>query len=255
LFKVKITGIILLTLQLNIKMDFSKFENNQKLYQQFRDLLHNKQLIVIDGLIGAGKSTLIKLIVKENKYKKKIHPIYEPVDIWRDTGALQLFYQDIPAKCMEFQTFTFITRIKRIMTEVIENPDVDIYLLERSVFTDRYIFVELLREMMGPTRMKMYEEWWDMWSLLLPLKFNKWILIDTSLEESINRICKRDRKEESGISIEYQKNLYDKHHQFFQKLKDIGENTVIIPKKIMDENYLDNREKIKNIMDMIFKED
>ena len=114
MFKVKITGIILLTLQLNIKMDFSKFENNQKLYQQFRDLLHNKQLIVIDGLIGAGKSTLIKLIVKENKYKKKIHPIYEPVDIWRDTGALQLFYQDIPAKCMEFQTFTLLLVLKEL---------------------------------------------------------------------------------------------------------------------------------------------
>ena len=235
-------------------MDFSQFENNQNLFQQFRDMLPNKRLIVIDGLIGAGKSTLIKLIIKENKYKKKIHPIYEPVDVWRETGALQLFYKDIPAKCMEFQTFTFITRIKRIMTEIVENPDADIYLLERSVFTDRYIFIELLRETMGLVRMKMYEEWWDMWSFLLPIKFEKWVLIDTSLEESIKRICKRDRKEESGISIEYQKNLYDKHLQFFQQLKEGGEDTVIIPKNIMDENYLDSPEKIKQIMDMILED-
>ena len=89
-------------------MDFTQFENNQKLFQQFRDLLPNKRLIVIDGLIGAGKSTLIKLIVKENKYKKKIHPIYEPVDVWRDTGALQLFYQEFQ-QMYGIQTFTFIT--------------------------------------------------------------------------------------------------------------------------------------------------
>ena len=104
---------------------------------------------------------------------------------------------------------------------------------------------------MGPIRMKMYEEWWDMWSLLLPIKFEKWVLIDTSLEESIRRICKRDRKEESGISIEYQKNLYDKHHEFFKKLKESGENTIIIPKNIMDVNYLDDEKKINTIMDMI----
>lgn len=234
-------------------MDFQKAENNIKILKQFQEIIQNKRLIVIDGVIGAGKSTLIKLIIKEsNKLDTKIHPIYEPVDIWRDTGALQLFYQDMQSNCLEFQTFTFITRIKRIITEITENPNADIYILERSIFTDRYIFIELLRDVMGPIRMKMYTEWWDMWAMLLPIKFEKWVLIDTSLKESINRICIRDRKEEKGISIEYQKNLYDKHHEFFKSLQQHGEHTIIIPSDIMDENYLVNPDKVNEIMHIIF---
>ena len=54
-----------------------------------------KRFIVIDGVIGAGKTTLINLLIK--KYNRinniKVHPIFEPVDIWREVGALPEFYK------------------------------------------------------------------------------------------------------------------------------------------------------------------
>lgn len=220
---------------------------------KFKDLVSNKKIYIFDGIIGAGKTTTIKLIgnyLKNNGYK--VHCIYEPVDIWRETGSLDEFYKNIPDKCYEFQTFTYITRIKRVINEILDNQDSDIYLLERSIFTDKYIFVELLKDLMGPIRMRMYNEWWNMWNMLLPIKVDKWILLNTSLEESIQRICKRDRFEEkNSISIEYQKNLYDKHHEFFEILNKENENIVIIPSEIMDDNIPENEELIEKIVNMI----
>jgi deoxyadenosine/deoxycytidine kinase len=219
----------------------------------FRELIANKQIYVFDGVIGAGKTTLLKLLTKHmNKMGKKTLAIYEPVDVWRNVGALDEFYKDIPGKCLEFQTFTFITRVKRIMTEILENPDYDYYILERSIWTDRYIFVELLRDVMGPIRMEMYNQWWDMWISLMPMLPNKWVFLNTSLQESIRRICIRDRFEEkNSISIEYQNNLYNKHIEFYNKLKDSGHNTIEVESEIMDKNFMEDDSVIDSIYNLV----
>ena len=219
----------------------------------FKELIANKQIYVFDGVIGAGKTTLLKLLTKHmNKMGKKTLAIYEPVDVWRSVGALDEFYKDIPGKCLEFQTFTFITRVKRIMNEILENPDYDYYILERSIWTDRYIFVELLRDVMGPIRMEMYNQWWDMWVSLMPMLPNKWVFLNTSLQESIRRICIRDRFEEkNSISIEYQNNLYNKHIEFYKMLEYSGHNTIEITPETMDKNFMEDESVVNTIYNQI----
>jgi deoxyadenosine/deoxycytidine kinase len=128
-----------------------------------------------------------------------------------------------------------------------KNPDADIYILERSIFTDRYIFVEMLKDKFGPTRMKMYDMWWDMWYKLLPIKFNSWVYLDTSVEEAGRRICVRDRTEETGINPEYQAALQKTHLDFYNKLKEKGENTVIIDAGLMNLNFMDNPDILADI--------
>lgn len=212
-----------------------------------------KKFIVVDGLIGAGKTTLINLLTE--KYNKsgeyKVCPILEPVDIWRDTGALAHFYKDIDAHAYEFQTFAFVTRIKRVLDILESNPDADIYILERSIFTDRFIFVEMLKDKFGPTRMKMYDMWWDMWSRLLPININTWIYLDTSLEEANRRICMRDRTEESAVSLDYQRALQQTHINFFDQLKTQGKHVIIIEPGLMDTNFIENPEVLDNIASRI----
>jgi deoxyadenosine/deoxycytidine kinase len=222
---------------------------------QFKELITNKQVYVFDGVIGAGKTTLLKLLTKHmNKMGKKALAIYEPVDVWRSVGALDEFYKDIPGKCLEFQTFTFITRVKRIMNQIIENPDYDYYILERSIWTDRYIFVELLKDVLGPIRMEMYNQWWDMWISLMPMLPNKWVFLNTSLQESIRRICIRDRFEEkNSISIEYQNNLYNKHIEFYKRLKESGHNAIEINPETMDKNFMEDESVINTIYSQIIK--
>ena len=230
--------------------------NNGLDIEKFKEIIQNKQIYVFDGVIGAGKTTLLRLLTKHMNLKGyKSLAIYEPVDEWRNVGALDEFYKDIPNKCLEFQTFTFITRIKRIITQILDNPDYDYYLLERSVWSDRHIFVELLKDTLGPIRLEMYNQWWDMWSAIMPMLPNKWILLNTSLEESIRRICIRDRFEEkNSISIEYQNNLYQKHQLFYQKLKDSNYNVIIIDSKLMDRNFIENNELVDEMMIRILSE-
>jgi len=264
----------------NNNTKLSIFSNSipQSDYQKFREIIPTKKFIAIDGLIGAGKTTLIRLITDyyaQSTLGLKVHPIYEPVEMWQETGALDLFYSDIPAKCYEFQSFVYVTRIKKVIQEVLAQPDADIYLLERTVFTDRYIFVEMLRDLLGPTRMAMYAEWWDMWNCINPIHINKWVLLDVSLDESLRRIKVRSRDEETGISAEYQSNLRAKHHEFYTRLQDTlgsglqetlhpdtttattklepsaAASVLVIPPTLMDEDYITDPMPLKQIADLI----
>jgi deoxyadenosine/deoxycytidine kinase len=262
-------------MSLDINMTFDK-EKVKKVHDILQD--PTRKIIVVDGVIGAGKTTTIREIEKrfnkiydynekqnekhneknnENKdnikYKKpKIKAIYEPVEIWKSTGALEYFYEDIPKNAYAFQTFTYITRISSVIDEIYDNPDADIYILERSIWTDRYIFMELLKDSITDLEMCMYNKWCDMWAYILPISVDKWVLLNTSLEESLKRIASRNRDGElEGITVEYQTNLYKKHIEFYDKLKNDGKPVVIIESNIMDENFIDNDEKVDDIISKI----
>jgi deoxyadenosine/deoxycytidine kinase len=223
------------------------FQTNNKQFS-------NKKFIVIDGLIGAGKTTLINLLV--TKYTNdglKVCACLEPVELWRETGALAHFYKDVNAHAYEFQTFAFVTRIKSILETIESNPDADIFIMERSIFTDRYIFVEMLKDKLGPVRMTMYNMWWDMWSKLLPFKPTSWVFLNTSLQEADRRICIRDRSEESSVDIEYQRHLQQTHIAFYDKLKADGEHVITIDSALMDSNFINDDTVLNNIAGQIIK--
>jgi len=248
-------------MSLDINTVFNK-EKLQKVHKILQDT--SRKIIVVDGVIGAGKTTTIKEIEKrfikinddniDNKNYKKIiiKAIYEPVELWKTTGALEYFYEDISKNAYAFQTFTYITRIASVIDEIYDNPDADIYILERSIWTDRYIFMELLKDSITKLEMTMYMQWCDMWAYILPMRVDKWVLLNTSLNESLKRIDIRDRNgEKSGVSVEYQTNLYKKHIEFYNKLENDGKPIVIIESNIMDENIINNDEKIDNIIGKI----
>ena len=210
------------------------------------DTKKSSKYIFFDGIIGAGKTTLIKLLeenMKNSGYKVKA--IYEPVDEWEKSGALKLFYQDIEKHCYEFQTYTFITRIERLLNEIYDEEDIDYYLIERSIFTDKYIFVEMLEKMMGPIRMNMYNKWWYMWKHIMPFQPSLFVLLDTGLDESMKRINERNREGENGkVETDYQKNLHKQHLDFYNNMKNIPDlkniPTMKVDKKYMNQNFKNN---------------
>ena len=250
-----------------MSLDINRLFHKEKLDKVHKILQDpTRKIVVVDGVIGAGKTTTIREIEKRfdkineenNKHdsnnikKLKIKAIYEPVEIWKTTGALEYFYEDIPKHAYSFQTFTYITRIASVINEIYDNPDADIYILERSIWTDRYIFMELLKESITNLELTMYNQWCDMWAYILPMRVDKWVLLNTSLDESLKRILFRDRNgEKSGVSVDYQTNLYKKHIEFYEKLTNDGKPVVIIESNLMDENIIDDDVKIDNIIGKI----
>jgi deoxyadenosine/deoxycytidine kinase len=227
------------------------FTSQQAKYNKVRDILTSpsKKFIVLDGVISAGKTTLIRLL--EEKLNRegtlKVKAIYEPVDLWNSTGALQYFYDDVPNRAYEFQTYTYITRIARVINELAATPDADVYLLERSIWTDRYIFMALLKTHIGDLKCQMYDQWCDLWVYIMPMRVDKWVFLDTSLEESLKRIKVRNREAESGVSEEYQTALYNKHVEFYNELKKQGRPVLVISPQLMDDNFITN----SNILSVI----
>ena len=242
-------------LQVDLDIDFKSVK-----FRKVQEILADpkKQFIIVDGVIGAGKTTVISLIEKHinsnttnPNFNLKIKAIYEPVKLWSDTGALQYFYSNIEKNCYEFQTYSYITRIKSVIDDIYNCQDADIYILERSIWTDKYIFMELLKEIVGEMRINMYNTWWEMWSYLMPMRVDKWVLLDTSLEESLKRINSRNRNGENAVDKGYQTRLYVKHIEFYNQLKTENKPVVIIESDIMDTDFITNTDKIEQIIAII----
>ena len=237
-----------------MSLDIDLIKNTEKFEVVLKILKEKKKkFYIFDGIIGAGKTTFINMLEKHLNLQENIKTkaILEPVELWKETNTLKYFYNDIPKNCYEFQTFTYITRVSTVIDEIYNNQTADIYLLERSIWTDRYIFMELLKPLVGELRMNMYNMWCDLWTYIMPLNADKWILLNTSLNESINRIKSRNRDGENKVDVEYQTNLYNKHIDFYNKLKNDGKTVIIVDSNLMDSNFITDNTIFNKIVDII----
>ncbi|KFO89754.1 Deoxycytidine kinase, partial [Buceros rhinoceros silvestris] len=99
-----------------------------------------------------------------------------------------------------------------------ENP---VVFLERSIYSDRYIFATTLYESncMNETEWAIYQEWHDWVSGQLgpSLALDGIVYLRATPEECLNRISLRGRDEERGIPVEYLRELHDKHESWLQR--------------------------------------
>lgn len=176
------------------------------------------RFFILEAVIGAGKTTLLQQLQRVLESKGlRVVCVPEPVDIWNETGALQAFYSDIPGKAYEFQTFAYATRCIGLSKIVRENPGVDIFLIERSVISDRHLFVRMLQEdgMFDALQNIQFEYWHRCWDQLLPFESpTGFIYLAPSLGVTLDRIRNRNRVGEL-VSEEYQRKLMEKHEEVF----------------------------------------
>lgn len=182
------------------------------------------KVVIVEGLIGSGKTSLLKML--ESHFPNACC-IYEPVDLWKESGELDTFYKglegpDPSLTSYVFQTYAFITRINRIKEAFESNPTAEIYFLERSIFSDKHLFMRSLFEsnIVKEREMERYNQWWDMWSSVvvgIPIKPDVFIYLNPDIDECMERLRIRDRSEEKGVTKEYQENLKKYHDEFLGK--------------------------------------
>ena len=96
-------------------------------------------MYIVEGTIGAGKSTFLRLIEQQ---LSKIAVIYEPVDSWQSeehgSSLLTQFYTNPGRWAYSMETFAMACRVKEHLKEQQEQNR--FRLMERSIYSGHYCF-------------------------------------------------------------------------------------------------------------------
>lgn len=179
----------------------------------------------VEGNIGSGKSTLVRILEKELKSINSIPIVYvqEPVDEWstiKDKNGetiLEKFYNDQYKYAFSFQMMAYISRLSLVKQIIRDNPNA-IIICERSVFTDKEVFAKMLYDdgKIEEVNYQIYLKWFNEFIDDIPV--SGIIYVNTTPENSKSRVNIRARPGED-IPLEYLKKCHNYHNTW---LNDMG---------------------------------
>ncbi len=177
-------------------------------------------IVFIEGNIGAGKSTFVKIL---QKYLPNLIISLEPCDEWQNVqnyNLLHEFYKDPVCWGLLFQIYASMTRIRKQQKDSACAQIV--HMMERSWFSDRYCFAQMLHDSgkIDHLGWAVYEQMWDwyMRNTDMPLGF---IYLQVAPEICLSRLKERNRSEEAGVPLEYLQKLHECHEKLLiEKMMD-----------------------------------
>ncbi|ROT76800.1 deoxynucleoside kinase isoform X1 [Penaeus vannamei] len=176
----------------------------------------SKFTVSIEGNIGSGKSTLLQHFAKFND----VEVLQEPVDKWRNVrgyNLLDLMYKDPCRWAHTFQTYVQMTMME-LHLKPTSSP---VKLIERSLFSARYCFVENLFRggKMTEPEYNVYCEWYNMITQNLNVDVDLIVYLRTDPNKVHERIRKRARSEEQTIPMQYLEDLHKLHEDWLIEKK------------------------------------
>ncbi len=175
-------------------------------------------IISVEGNIGSGKSTILDILREKHFDNDNIIFVDEPVSEWNlikdgDKTILELFYQDKDKYSFTFQIMAYITRLRKLLEAVENNPN-KIIICERSIYTDKYVFAKMLYQQgyINEIEWQTYNYWFD--TFKQKTKLDSVIYINTDPDICFERIKKRNRTGESNIPIEYLEHCHNLHQEW-----------------------------------------
>lgn len=175
----------------------------------------------VEGNISVGKTTFLKRIANETlELRDLVEIVPEPIDKWQDVGPdhfniLDAFYAEPERYAYTFQNYVFVTRV---MQERDSSAGIQpLRLMERSVFSDRMVFVRAVHEAkwMNEMEISIYDSWFDPVVSCLPgLVPDGFIYLRASPDTCHKRMMLRRRTEEGGVSLDYLRGLHEKHESW-----------------------------------------
>jgi len=168
-----------------------------------------KGILSIEGNIGAGKSTLLEQLKSAGLDPSKVVFMQEPVDQWskiqdlEGNTILSCFYRDPVKYAFAFQLMAYISRLSTFKQTIRDHPDCELIVCERSLEADRNIFAKMMRdqESIEPMLFQIYEMMYATTAFEFPV--NRIVYLEVESETCLERIKKRGREGEGGISLEY----------------------------------------------------
>ena len=174
-------------------------------------LMSEDNFIGISGLIGAGKTTLAKALGKVLNLPVYYEPIIE-------NEYLEDFYRDMKRYSFSFQIYLLNCRFRQHQ-QVLWNGTGGIQ--DRTLYEDS-IFAKVLYED-GNMEEREYKTYLNLFkSMSNFMKKNTLIIhLDCKPEESLERIKRRARGCETGITLEYLQKLYNGYEEFIKQISKV----------------------------------
>jgi deoxyadenosine kinase len=174
-------------------------------------LMAEDNFIGISGLIGAGKTTLARALGK----LLNLPVYYEPVI---ENEYLEDFYKDMKRYSFSFQIYLLNCRFRQHQ-QVLWNGTGGIQ--DRTLYEDS-IFAKVLYED-GNMEEREYKTYLNLFKNMSNfMKKNTLIIhLDCKPEESLERIKKRARGCETGITLEYLRKLYNGYEDFLKEISKV----------------------------------
>jgi len=159
------------------------------------------KVICIDGIIGAGKTTLIKSL--NDTYTC----FQEPIHQWT---LLSNLYSDMKLYAEPFQYQVLFSQYDQYQS--FKNVD-GLVLIERSSETSLKVFTKLLKDqgLFSDEAYSVYEKF----NGLIGCKPDFYIYLDLDVRSAWRRIQDRDRFEEQNITFDYLSDLKAEYDRFF----------------------------------------
>ena len=171
--------------------------------------IKSKKIYALEGNIGSGKTTIMKII---SNHFKDVEFIEEPVKQWQNLGGMNLldsFYSDPKRWGFSFEFFSMLTKIEALLKAA--ESDKPIIIIERSIFSNK-VFIELSKELGKLDTMEhcMLMNTYDFYMAHVYPQISGIIYLDTPVDECIRRITKRNRGEECTIEKSSLESIKDK---------------------------------------------
>ena len=172
------------------------------LNQSLIEKIKTKKIYALEGNIGAGKTTILKIL---SNYFKDIEFVEEPVKQWQNLGGenlLNSFYTDPKRWGFSFEFFSMLTKIKALLNAA--NSNKPIIIIERSILSNK-VFMDISLELGKLDKMeyRMLMNTYDFYIQHVYPQLSGIIYLDTPVDECIRRITIRNRGEECSIEKSY----------------------------------------------------
>ncbi|KAG9341287.1 hypothetical protein JZ751_019389 [Albula glossodonta] len=206
-----------------------------------------KLVICIEGNIASGKTTCLEHFSKTSD----IEVLTEPVSKWRNVqghNPLGLMYQDPSRWGLTLQTYVQLTMLDRHLSPI----SAPIRMMERSIFSAKYIFVENLYRSgkMPDVDFVVLTEWFDWITQNISLPVDLIVYLQTTPQTCYERLKERCREEEKMIPIEYLETIHQLYEDWLinKTSFEVPAPVLVIPAdhdpQKMLHQYEENREKI-----------
>ncbi len=194
--------------------------------------------IAIAGNIGAGKTTLTKLLSKHFKWT----PQYEDVV---DNPYLDDFYNEMERWSFNLQIYFLNSRFRQLL-DIKESKKTIIQ--DRTIYEDAYIFAPNLHAM-GLLTNRDYNNYKSLFDLMESVVDapDLMIYLRSSIPNLVSQIHKRGRDYENSISIDYLSRLNERYEAWIHGYKK-GKLLIIDVDNI---NFVDNPEDLGDIINRI----